>query len=269
MTVMKRACLLLFLPIIFLIGGCQEQKPTVVRSKPPKIISSVVFRPTFQMSDNPDIKGFVGFVGALEKGENYFFTPLHSFGPKNGVFTQLSPRTVTRVLEKATLYSMDNKTRQSTAGKSILNVGRPTSTEGNCAYDVIALQMPPSAPSLPLAHSDARPDTQVWLYGTHLHSAIVRSVEAEALTVVLEKEKTERTEKPKQAISPISLKKMNGTPLVNKYGEVIGMLNTYVDDGEETVLLVTPVSAIRLLFEANKEATKEIGSAANPFDTSL
>jgi hypothetical protein len=254
---------LLTLFLVFLgsgvLVGCESKKTPVVRSKPPEVVANVVFRPTFHMEASPDIKGLVGFTGAREKGENYFFTPLHSFGPKNNFFTQLAPATITRLLETATLYSMDNKTVMGTAGKSVLNVGRPINSEGNCAYDVVALQMPPDAVNLPLAHTDVRPNTQVWLYG-NLHSAVVRSVEPEALTVILE-----RTKKP------LSLKKMNGTPLVNKYGEVVGMLNTYVDDGEEVVLLATPVSAMRLLFETNLEAKKQIEEYRNqnPFDTSL
>jgi hypothetical protein len=242
----------------FLLLGCAEKKPPVVRHEPPKIQENVVFRPTFHMSDNPDIKGYVGFVGAVTKGQNYFFTPLHTFGPKNNVYYQLTPDTITRVLEGATLYSMDNKKSLSKAGKSVLLIGHSTTSEGNCAADVVALEMLPNAPLLPLATSDARANTQVWLYGNHLHSAIVRSIEPEALTAVLESNKT-----------PIDLKKRNGTPLVNRFGEVVGMLNTYVKDGDETVLLVTPVSAMRLLLEANAKIKADMPRNQNMFDTSL
>jgi hypothetical protein len=238
--------------------GCTEKKPPALRTKPPEIQENVVFRPTFHMSDNPDIKGYVGFTGQVEKGENYFFTPLHSFGPKNNVYYQLTPETITRVLEHATLYSMDNKKALSEAKKSVLLLGHSTTSEGNCAADVVSLEMPPNAPALPLAHSDARANTQVWLYGNHLHSAIVRSIEPEALTAVLEK-----------STVPLDLKKRNGTPLVNRFGEVVGMLNTYVNDGGETVLLATPVSAMRLLLEANKKIKADMPRNQNMFDTSL
>jgi hypothetical protein len=234
--------LALLIGMLCLLAGCEPQKPPVVRASPPPILEKVMFRPTFHMSDNPDIKGFVGFTGATEtnaNGKHYFFTPLHSFGPKNNVYFQLPADAIMRSLEGATLYSMDNKTALSKAGKSLLTVGRATNSEGNCAADVVALTMPQNAPALPLAHTDARPNSQVWLYGNHLHSAIVRSVEPQGLTVVLEKSKP-----------PLDLKKRNGTPLINRYGEVIGMLNTYVEDGDETILLVTPVSAMRLLLES-------------------
>ena len=222
--------------------GCARRRSVPNVPPPPsEQAANFVFRPAFALAGGREIVAGTAFAARVNgKAPPMLLSALHLFGPAGGLRVQMRPARLPNEVQSVALLTMDNSHQLGLAGRALLRDGYPLSLNGDCSGDIVAFALPRDTPALTLAPADPTINTRVWVMGQavgdngptpRLYRGVVRDVKPTALTVVMDR-KHDQTG-------------MSGAPVVNRQGQVVGML---IGGGEvlgKTAALCNPVSAMR------------------------